>query len=656
MEKWGAKHEDIGTYVGILVSSFFFAQLLTVAAWGRAADAWGRRPILLVGLLGTALSQTVFGVAKSFEVALAARFLTGMLNGNVAIAKVYMGEITDASTQATGFGWLAFTWGLGTVIAPALGGWLADPAAQHPDTAFARIQLFVDYPYILPALVSVGFSIASFLLGVVFLPETAAWRASKAATARERERNVRKQAKPRPSSSAAAASSSSSAVPAEALHIRATREADLDDDDEDGAGAGGAGGTAIGGGNDDDADDDEMAGLVSATPSKQRAGEMQRRTATAKGGAGASKPLPPLLPHDASFRDILRDRAVLIAVANYGVLAFCQILFDELLPVFAKTAKGDGGLGWTSGDVGSLQVVQGAVQIVVNLFILPRLVAAFGLFLCFRNSVAPLIPILLVFPAAGRLSDRPDALWPVMALGVAFKAGCMAPAFTSIMLLINNSSRGRALGSINGFAQSVASLVRAIGPTLGGALFDASIGPKFDFLGSYRLHAVYAIMSILAAITFALSFALPEWCNEAPALVLDMEGGLPPPPRPPPSTSTATSTTARTTVAEVGTDGVFADSDDDEVLYRDVAKVKKGLGKSVVVVVSAAGSGENDEGGGTDDELDAAAGIGAGRPGGGTAQGGKGKGTSKGKSSSRGAAATEGGLELPPVGKARRPS
>ena len=62
--------------------------------------------------------------------------------------------------------------------------------------------------------------------------------------------------------------------------------------------------------------------------------------------------------------------------------------------------------------------------------------------------------------------------------------------------------------------------------------------------------------------------------------------------------------------------------------------------------------------GGTDDELDAAAGIRAGRPGGSTAQvvKGKGKGKNKGKSSSAREAAGEGGMELPPVAAARRPS
>lgn len=91
VQRWGAPPEQIGAWVGLLASSFFLAQLLFVAGWGKAADTFGRRPTLLVGLVGTAISMTVFGFARSYEVALLARFLTGALNGNVSIAKTYMG-------------------------------------------------------------------------------------------------------------------------------------------------------------------------------------------------------------------------------------------------------------------------------------------------------------------------------------------------------------------------------------------------------------------------------------------------------------------------------------------------------------------------------------------------------------------------------------
>ncbi len=657
---------------------------MCVAAWGRAADRFGRRPVLLVGLLGTAISQSIFGIAQKYEVALAARFLTGMLNGNVAIAKVYMGEITDRSNQARSFAALSFTWGVGTVTAPALGGWLADPAAQYPDSALAKIPLLVEYPYILPALVSVVLSSVTFLVGFFLLPETAVWErlqrekqlaegagagaasstakkstilkkkkgvAMKEGQAVIKKKNQRQKSAtenngdvsiavqdeeeqgslrlgispsspslplPSPFSSSSGVVSPS-AITGTGLSIRADRRlSQVDGQEEE---------------DDNNMDESETAALVEGTPSKHK--EMAAELAIAsgvgaigggggerrggggggrkkgKGGiklgkgarraredaAAAKGDMPPLLPRNAGFRDILRDRAVMIAISNYGVLAFCQILFDELLPVFAKTDTQAGGLGWKASDVGSLQVVQGGTQIFANLVLFHRLTANYGLLRVFRNSMWPLIPVVLLFPALSRLSPWPEALWIGMAIGVAMKAGLMSVAFTSIMLIINNSSRGVALGAINGVAQSAASLVRALGPTLGGVLYSASL--NFEVFGSFRLHTVYGIMAVLACATFFLSFWTPAWCNEAPDFnpYDDGKGSG--------DAEEAASLNEKNTAEEA------AAQVDDEKGKKEQTKKQAAVEKKVAVVAVADGADWN-----TDDEFEEAAGIGVGGGGG----------------------------------------
>jgi MFS family permease len=73
----------ISVYAGMVTSAFTLAEFSTGVLWGRLSDKIGRKPVLLFGLLGTALSVLVFGFAPSLPVALFARALGGLLNGYV---------------------------------------------------------------------------------------------------------------------------------------------------------------------------------------------------------------------------------------------------------------------------------------------------------------------------------------------------------------------------------------------------------------------------------------------------------------------------------------------------------------------------------------------------------------------------------------------
>ena len=72
---------QIAIYVGMITSSFAFAEFSTGVLWGKLSDRFGRKPILLMGLAGTFLSMLVFGFAQSLPVALIGRALGGLLNG-----------------------------------------------------------------------------------------------------------------------------------------------------------------------------------------------------------------------------------------------------------------------------------------------------------------------------------------------------------------------------------------------------------------------------------------------------------------------------------------------------------------------------------------------------------------------------------------------
>src|SRR5690242_1771744 len=82
--------KDASFWAGLLVSAYAVAEAITAMGWGVLSDKYGRKPIVLIGLGGVALSSLIFGLAKSYWVALLARFIGGALNGNVAVSSSCM--------------------------------------------------------------------------------------------------------------------------------------------------------------------------------------------------------------------------------------------------------------------------------------------------------------------------------------------------------------------------------------------------------------------------------------------------------------------------------------------------------------------------------------------------------------------------------------
>lgn len=84
----GGDDTDASFYAGLLVSAYAVAEALTAIGWGALSDRYGRKPVVLFGLGGVAISSLIFGLAKEYWVALLARFIGGALNGNVAVGEV----------------------------------------------------------------------------------------------------------------------------------------------------------------------------------------------------------------------------------------------------------------------------------------------------------------------------------------------------------------------------------------------------------------------------------------------------------------------------------------------------------------------------------------------------------------------------------------
>jgi len=114
-----------GLVVGILVSSFSIAQLITAPMWGRMSDAYGRRPALLVGLGASAIAYVIFGFALSLPHPLVWLFLSRLVQGagggTVSVIQAYVADATEPEDRAKALGWLSAATNVGVAIGPVFG-------------------------------------------------------------------------------------------------------------------------------------------------------------------------------------------------------------------------------------------------------------------------------------------------------------------------------------------------------------------------------------------------------------------------------------------------------------------------------------------------------------------------------------------------------
>ncbi|HEX5725772.1 MAG TPA: MFS transporter [Longimicrobiaceae bacterium] len=110
-----------GFVVGVLVSAFSLAQLLSAPLWGRFSDRFGRRPALLIGLGAAAVAYVVFAYADSLWLLLLSRLVQGAGGGTVGVLQAYVADATEPKDRARGLGWISAATSLGVMIGPAMG-------------------------------------------------------------------------------------------------------------------------------------------------------------------------------------------------------------------------------------------------------------------------------------------------------------------------------------------------------------------------------------------------------------------------------------------------------------------------------------------------------------------------------------------------------
>jgi multidrug resistance protein len=121
---------DIET--GILLAIYSVMQLFFAPIWGRLSDRAGRRPVLLISILGSCGSQLGYALAPSFWWLVVARGFAGVCGANITAAQAYIADVTDEKSRAAGMGMLGAAMGLGFIFGPAVGGFLSTRSANLP--------------------------------------------------------------------------------------------------------------------------------------------------------------------------------------------------------------------------------------------------------------------------------------------------------------------------------------------------------------------------------------------------------------------------------------------------------------------------------------------------------------------------------------------
>ncbi len=145
---------EASTYGGYLLTAFAVAQFLFSPIMGSLSDQYGRRPVLLLSLLGFAIDYLILAFAPTFAWLIIGRIIAGVFGASYTVASAYIADISTEENRAKNFGMIGAAFGLGFIIGPLLGG------------VFGEIGVRV------PFYVAAGLAFVNFLYGYFILPES----------------------------------------------------------------------------------------------------------------------------------------------------------------------------------------------------------------------------------------------------------------------------------------------------------------------------------------------------------------------------------------------------------------------------------------------------------------------------------------------------
>ena len=148
------RYSDQALMVTLITVIYAAGQFFAAPLMGKLGDRYGRRPVLLLSLLGQGLGYIIFGVGGALWVLFLARVIGGITGGNLSTATAYIADISKPEERVKNFTLIGIAWSLGLILGPAMG------------ALFGQISLEA------PAYVAAALSFLNVLLGIFLLPES----------------------------------------------------------------------------------------------------------------------------------------------------------------------------------------------------------------------------------------------------------------------------------------------------------------------------------------------------------------------------------------------------------------------------------------------------------------------------------------------------
>ncbi|KAF2643702.1 MFS general substrate transporter [Massarina eburnea CBS 473.64] len=430
--------QQISRLTGLLVATYPLGQMSTSMIWGRLSDTYGRKPVILLGLTISVISNLAFGFSRSIGTLLFWRVLAGMGNGILGVMRTMTAEIVkEKRYQARAFLALPLIFNSGRVAALAIGGCLADPVHNMP-WLFGPTGLFnvaknangvewaIEYPYALPSIFNGTVLAICLVLAALGLRESL--------PTREKHRDF-------------------CIIIGRSISGFVRRMVFQEHD---------SGYTAI------------------------QVEEGEVLTADVPVASPASETSTPTRPISKTSLRKIWSKPLIKTFLAFGLLPLHNATFLHIFPVFLSMPTFDndhstifhftGGLGLSSPTVGIFLATLGICGILLQLFIYPHLQKRIGTLGVFRlaNFIFPIAYVLAPFLAL--LGGHAIAKWPAM--GAVLFAQVMARTMaipSSVILLTEAAPRRNVLGTVHGAGNTLSALASATGPVVGGLLLARGI-------------------------------------------------------------------------------------------------------------------------------------------------------------------------------------